>query len=101
VTAGQLLREARLRAGLSQDGLGERVGLPRQHIARWERDVVSPRFDTLRELIRACGFDFAPRLVAWDASADPELRETLRLPPQQRVARTLPAPVRPTRRRAG
>ena len=89
MTSGQVLREARLRAGLSQEGLGERVGLPRQQIARWERDLVSPSFATLRELLRACGFDFAPRLVAYDPSQDAELRQNLRMTPQERVARTL------------
>ena len=88
-----------MRAGLSQEALGERVGLPRQQVARWERDLVSPSFATLQELLRACGFDFAPRLVAYDPSHDAELQENLRLTPQERVARTLRGSA-PTRARA-
>jgi Helix-turn-helix len=41
-SSGSLLREARLRAGLSQGGLGERTGKDRAQIARWERDADSP-----------------------------------------------------------
>ncbi len=90
-----------MRAGLSQEALAQRVGLPRQNIQRWERDLVSPKFDTLRELLRACGFDFAPRLVPYDPSLDEELKQNLRLTPQERVARTLapPPPARPRKRR--
>ena len=57
MTSGTLIREARMRAGLSQVELSERSGKDRAQLARWERDVVQPSFETLRELLRACGFD--------------------------------------------
>ena len=63
MTSGTLIREARLRAGLSQVELSERSGKDRAQIARWERDVVQPSFETLRELVRACGFDLETTLV--------------------------------------
>ncbi len=91
MTSGQLLREARLRAGLSQGELGERVGRPRTQIGRWERDAVAPSFETLRELVRACGFDIAARLIEYETAHDDELREYLLLTPKERVERALGA----------
>ena len=52
--SADLLRTARLRAGLTQDELGRAVGRPQSAIARWEGGRVQPSLETLRELIRAC-----------------------------------------------
>ncbi len=52
-----------MRAGLSQVALSERSGKDRAQFARWERDVVQPSLETLRELLQACGFDLEPSLV--------------------------------------
>ncbi len=86
-----LIREARLRAGLSQDELGRLVGRDRAQIARWERDAVAPSFDTLRELVRACGLDLSLSLVpiVVDEAAEARLRANLRLAPQERVEQAL------------
>ena len=51
-----MLREARLRAGLSQRALAARAGVPQPAVSRIERDRVSPGVDTLDALLRACGF---------------------------------------------
>jgi transcriptional regulator with XRE-family HTH domain len=86
-----LIREARLRAGLSQDELGQRVGRDRAQIARWERDAVAPSFDTLRQIVRACGLDLALSLapIVVDEAAETRLRANLRLSPQERVEQAL------------
>ena len=87
MTSGTLIREARLRAGLSQAELSERSGKDRAQIARWEADAVQPSFETLRELIRACGFDleldFVPYAV--DEQETKELRQGLLRTPQERL----------------
>lgn len=90
MTSGMLIREARLLAGLSQGELGERVGRDRAQIARWERDAVQPSFETLRELVRACGYDLTLGLEPYqpDQSGDERLRKRLLRSPQER-ARTL------------
>jgi transcriptional regulator with XRE-family HTH domain len=87
VTSGTLIREARLRAGLSQEELAERSGKDRAQIARWERDVVQPSFETLRELVRACGFELDLALVPQqkDADAEATLRGSLDQTPQERL----------------
>ena len=88
-SSGSLIREARLRAGLSQGDLGQRTGKDRAQIARWERDEVSPPYETLRILVRACGFDLASELVAYDESPNEQIREVLPLSPQDRLKRML------------
>ena len=52
---GATLKEARLRAGLTQRELAVRADVAQPAISRIERDRVSPRIDTLDELIRSCG----------------------------------------------
>lgn len=95
VLSGDLIREARLRAGLSQQQLGERVGRDRAVIARWERDVVTPNVETLVELVRACGFDLPLDLVSYDPAREQRLHKNARLSPERRLLRLLQA------RRAG
>jgi transcriptional regulator with XRE-family HTH domain len=82
-----ILRDARLRARLSQTELARRVGRDRAQIARWEADAVQPAFETLVELIRACGFelDFVLRARELDPAEETRLKRTLRQSPQERV----------------
>ena len=47
VAGGELIREARLRAGLTQTELSELTGRERSVIARWEQGVISPPIDSL------------------------------------------------------
>lgn len=98
-STGALIREARLRAGLSQVELSQRSGKDRAQIARWERDGVMPGFETLIELIQACGFDLSLDLVPRAEDEAPILEETRRLTPKERLDRMLAA--RPVRRAPG
>jgi transcriptional regulator with XRE-family HTH domain len=82
---GELIREARLRAGLTQAELSELTGRERSVIARWEQGVISPPVDSLMEIIHACGFDLPLMLMPVDNSADEELREALLATPSERV----------------
>ncbi len=86
-----LIREARLRAGLTQQELAARSGRERSVIARWEQGVVSPSLETLLELVQACSFDLPLELVARDDSTDERLRKNARLSPERRVQRLLQA----------
>jgi transcriptional regulator with XRE-family HTH domain len=93
VTSGLLIREARLLAGLSQGELGARVGKDRAQIARWERGAVEPSFETLRKLVRACGFELNVSIGSADVdeSSEKVLRRRLRLSPQERLKELLKA----------
>jgi len=55
VKASEILREARRAAKFSQRELSRRAGVPQAAISRVESGLVSPRFDTLDRLLRACG----------------------------------------------
>jgi transcriptional regulator with XRE-family HTH domain len=88
-TSGSIIREARLRAGLSQQELGDAARRDRTQIARWEREVSHPSFETLLDVVRACGFDISVDLVAFVRPHVETLRETYRLTPQERLDRML------------
>src|SRR3954447_16921768 len=83
--SGDLIREARLRAGRSQQELAASSRRDRSVIARWEQGAVAPSVETLVELVRACGFDLPLLLVPLDASGDERLQANLRLTPERRV----------------
>lgn len=89
VKSAALLREARLRAGLSQVALAERSGKDRVQIGRYEAGAVAPSLDTLLELIRACGFDLPLELVPLQERANGPAPELLRLSPERRLERML------------
>jgi transcriptional regulator with XRE-family HTH domain len=87
MTSGELMRSARMRAGLSQGQVAERLGLPRSSVARWETDAVEPGLTTLRRVLQACGFDLSLALVPFDRDEEAEerIREVQRLTPQERL----------------
>jgi transcriptional regulator with XRE-family HTH domain len=87
--SADLIREARLRAGITQYELAERTGRDRSVIARWEQGAVAPSIETLVELVRACGFDLPLELVPRDPSGEERLRKNALLSPERRVLRYL------------
>jgi len=89
VRSATLIREARLRAGLSQQELAAKSRKDRTVIARWEQGLVAPSIDTLVELVRACGFDIPLELVAYDPGPDERVTEIQMLSPERRVDRLL------------
>lgn len=58
-----LIRELRVGAGLSQRALAQRAGTSQPAIARYERGVATPSWETLQRLAAACG---------WRLGLDPE-----------------------------
>jgi transcriptional regulator with XRE-family HTH domain len=84
-----LLREARLRAGLTQEVLAERTGRSRPQIARWEAAGTAPSLETLLELIRACGFDLPLELVPLEPIDDGTLKMLQRMSPERRLEQLL------------
>ncbi|MGC1419430.1 MAG: helix-turn-helix transcriptional regulator [Acidimicrobiales bacterium] len=86
VISGDLIKEARLRAGLTQSELGERLGKAQSVIARWERDDVSPSLETLRDVVRGCGLDLTFFMSKFDDSNVTIIDEHLRMTTAQRFA---------------
>jgi transcriptional regulator with XRE-family HTH domain len=89
VRSSDVIREARLRAGLSQYELAERCGRKRGVVARWEQGNVAPSVDTLIALVRACGFDLPLELVPYEPAGVERLEKNSRLSPERRVQRNL------------
>jgi transcriptional regulator with XRE-family HTH domain len=86
MVSGDLIREARLRAGLTQAELGERIGQPQSAVARWERGAVTPSFETLRQAIRGCGLELSFNLSKLDESTATVIDEHLKMTPAERLA---------------
>jgi transcriptional regulator with XRE-family HTH domain len=87
MTAAQIIREARLKAGLTQSELAERLGRERAQVARWEIGGQEPSFENLRAAVEACGFVLKLEIAEreQDSVLDAELEESVLQAPQQRV----------------
>jgi transcriptional regulator with XRE-family HTH domain len=83
--SADLLRAARLRSGLTQRDLAKRAGRPQSSVARWESGSMQPSFETLRGLLRACGFDLWCLLVNDDDSYVEFIDRMLELEPVERL----------------
>lgn len=90
---GPLVREARLRHGLGQAELAERLGSSQPAISRIEHDQISPTIDTLERILNAMGETLRVTTLSLDkpapgASNQPiaELRADCRLPSSERLA---------------
>jgi transcriptional regulator with XRE-family HTH domain len=87
MTAAQLIREARLKAGLTQTELAERLGRERAQVARWEIGGQEPSFENLQSVVEACGFSLRIEIAEHEdtPALDAELGASLPQAPQQRV----------------
>lgn len=61
-----MVREARLRAGLTQRDVARRLGTTQSVVSRWESGAVSPSLETLTRIARACGLELQLRLAEAD-----------------------------------
>jgi transcriptional regulator with XRE-family HTH domain len=83
---GQLIREVRLRHGLSQRRLAIRASLSPSTISRIERGRVSPSVRTLQELLFLMGEDLVLASKTHKPQIDREqLQERLAMTPTERI----------------
>jgi transcriptional regulator with XRE-family HTH domain len=75
---GELAREARRRAGLTQRELAERAGTTQSAIARLESGRTSPSFEQVERLINLCGFSMIVELATYDDSDLAQAQANLR-----------------------
>lgn len=85
MTPARRLRYARLRAGLTQRALGERVGMPQSTVARIELGLMDPRVGTLERLLRACGMALEVEPVLGEGVDRSQIAELLKLSPEERL----------------
>jgi len=62
VHIGENLKDARFRAGLTQQELAEKAGTTQTTVARIERDAVEPAVTTVRKLAAALGVSISDLL---------------------------------------
>lgn len=79
------MREARLRAGLTQRQLAAAAGLSQASIARIESGKTEPTFAQVDRLVSLCGLELRVGLVPGEGSAWSVARQNLRLRPEARV----------------
>ncbi len=72
-----LVRESRLAAGLSQRALARKAETSQPAIARYERGVATPSWETLQRLVAACGRRVTIRAEAIPDPHDVELTQLL------------------------
>lgn len=57
-TVGEIIREARKSAGMTQEEVAEKLGISRSVIAKYETGAISPTIDRLIEIMDAIGIQF-------------------------------------------
>jgi transcriptional regulator with XRE-family HTH domain len=84
VSAGPILRKARLDAGLTQAQLAARLGFTQPAVARLERPDANPTVATLDRALRATGRRLTTEPASPDAD-ETQIIERLRLTPAERL----------------
>jgi transcriptional regulator with XRE-family HTH domain len=86
MTAGQLLREARERHGLTQKQLAIRARTSQAAVSRIERGLVSPTVETLEKLLAMVNEELVLEARALDWGHDVTLlQQNLRRTPAERI----------------
>ncbi len=87
VGAGQLLADARMRAGISQRELARRARTAQSVVARIELGETSPSWTTLGRLLKAAGFRLSAglRRIDVDPALLDDVSRILRLTPEERL----------------
>jgi transcriptional regulator with XRE-family HTH domain len=85
VSGGALVREARRRAGLTQEELARRVGTTQSAVARVERGHTEPSLSRLRQMVRACGLELRIAISPEDDSDWSLATENLGLTVDERI----------------
>lgn len=67
--ASKLLKDLRVRAGLTQAEVARRVGIPSTVVSAYERGRREPSFEVVRRLVGAMGF-----AIHVDGRLDPEVQ---------------------------
>ena len=80
---GKRIRRWRIRAGLTQSQLAERLNTTQSVVSRWESGHDQPRINTLRAILRACVL--RAELVVEDDVDRAQIRQRLTLTPRERL----------------
>lgn len=78
MTLGQRIQELRKQNNLSQEALGEKLGVSRQAISKWESDLTIPEIDKLITLSKLFGVP-----VGWLLGVEEESSQPGEAPPEE------------------
>ena len=81
MTLGARLQELRLRHGMSQDALADKLGVSRQAVSKWERDEATPDLDKIIKLSELYGISLDALL-----KEEPQPAKTQQTPPHPHKA---------------
>ena len=81
MTLGARLQELRLRRGMSQDALADKLGVSRQAVSKWERDEATPDLDKIIKLSELYGISLDALL-----KEEPQPTKTQQAPPHPHKA---------------
>jgi transcriptional regulator with XRE-family HTH domain len=88
MTPAAVLRDARLKAGLTQTELARRLDSSQAAVARLESPGANPTFRTLRRVLQATGHELELDAIPRSSSIDETLiASNLRLSPAERLRR--------------
>lgn len=76
MTIGQRIAQGRKELGLSQEALGERLGVSRQSIYKWESDAALPEIGKLVALSKLFGLSVGALLGVEEPAPAPEAQES-------------------------
>ena len=82
-TLGRCIQEARKAAGLSQESLGERLGVSRQAVSKWEADTSVPELENLIAMSRIFGVTIGALLGVEPAAEEPAEEEATETPGEE------------------
>ena len=77
MTTGRRIAQKRKELGLSQEALGERLGVSRQAIYKWESDSALPEIEKLIALSRLFGISIGALLGVEEETAPAEQNDEL------------------------
>ena len=83
--AATALRDARRLANLTQRQLAQQAGVPQATIGRIEAGLITPRVDTLENLLRAAGRELSVSARPGIGVDRSQIRELLQLSPLHRL----------------
>lgn len=73
MTLGERILNYRKRAGLSQEGLAELLGVSRQAVSKWEGDAAQPELDKIVALAKLFGITTDQLLLGERPDPDPPI----------------------------
>ncbi|HXV05709.1 MAG TPA: helix-turn-helix transcriptional regulator [Solirubrobacterales bacterium] len=86
MTAGETIRQARERHGVSQAALALRAGTDQAAVSRIERGTVSPTVETVERLLAAMGERLELSAKPFEHEHDPlHVRASMRRSPEERL----------------